>query len=149
MWYISGMKKIAVINGPNLNLLGLRETEIYGIESFDSFHEIIQDTFSEIEFQFYQSNVEGELINFLHQAPQEGVEGVVINPGGYSHTSVALADAISAVGLPTVEVHISNLFAREPYRHTSLTGAKCIGSISGFGLKGYILAVRGLLTLHK
>jgi len=132
--------KIAIINGPNLNLLGKREPELYGTFSFDSILEALQKKFPHITFTSFQSNVEGELINALHT---EGfsADGIVLNAGAYTHTSVALADAVAAISCPVIEVHLSNIFAREDFRHISYLGAKCLGSVSGFGAKSYELAV--------
>ncbi len=136
--------KIAVINGPNLNLIGKREPEIYGKKSFDEFSVELIKMFPEVEFSFFQSNVEGILINTIQN---EGylVDGIILNVGGYSHTSISISDAVSAISCPVIEVHLSNIFARESYRHFSIVGSKCKGSISGFGLNSYVLAVRALL----
>ena len=136
--------KIAVINGPNLNLIGKREPEIYGKKSFDEFSVELIKMFPEVEFSFFQSNVEGILINTIQN---EGylVDGIILNVGGYSHTSIAISDTVSAVSCPVIEVHLSNIFARESYRHFSIVGSKCKGSISGFGLNSYVLAVKALL----
>lgn len=136
--------KIAVINGPNLNLVGSRETNIYGNQSFDQYLETLQKIFPSVDFEYFQSNVEGELINCLHQVGFE-FNGVILNAGGYTHTSVAIGDAIGAITSPVVEVHISNIHAREEFRKVSLISAKCKGSIVGLGLKGYELAVRWLI----
>lgn len=136
--------KIQIINGPNLNLLGLREPTIYGAEGFDSYISQLRDFYSIIEIDYYQSNVEGELINKLHEVGFS-YDGIVINAGGYTHTSVALADAIAAIQTPVVEVHISNIYAREEYRHVSLTGKNCKGVLTGFGLHGYRLAIESFL----
>lgn len=133
-----------IINGPNLNLLGKREPEIYGSQDFESFFEILRKTYGEVKLDYYQSNVEGELINKLHEVGF-AYDGIVINPGGYSHTSVALADAIAAIKTPCIEVHISNIYAREAFRHDSLTAAKCIGVISGFGMWSYEMALQHLV----
>ena len=133
-----------IINGPNLNLLGKREPEIYGTQDFESFFEILRKTYGEVKLDYYQSNVEGELINKLHEVGF-AYDGIVINPGGYSHTSVAIADAIAAIKTPCIEVHISNIYAREAYRHDSLTAAKCIGVISGFGMWSYEMALQHLV----
>lgn len=139
------MKKIIIINGPNLNLLGSREPGVYGNEGFDTFLPRLQAKFTSVEIGYYQSNIEGELINAIHNA--KGVyDGIIINAGGYSHSSVALADAISAVGIETVEVHISNIYSREEYRHTLLLAARCKGVISGFGLRSYELAMEYFLS---
>lgn len=137
--------KLIIINGPNLNLLGKREPGIYGNNSFTSFFESLIKEFEEIEFDYYQSNVEGELINKLHEVGFN-YDGIILNAGGYTHTSVAIADAISSINSPVVEVHISNVFAREEIRHTSLIAAKCKGSISGFGMDSYKLAVRSFMA---
>jgi 3-dehydroquinate dehydratase II len=132
--------KIAIINGPNLNLLGVREVDIYGEESFTSFFEKLQQKFSSVEFIYYQSNVEGELINKIQEVGFS-LDGIIINPGGYTHTSVAIGDAIAAITSPVIEVHISNIFGREEFRKLSHVSAKAKGVISGLGLKGYELAV--------
>lgn len=137
--------QIAIINGPNLNLLGKREPGVYGSESFDSYFTQLQAAYPGIEFLYFQSNVEGELINYLHEVGFT-VQGIVINPGGYTHTSVALGDAIAAIPAPVVEVHISNTAARETFRHISHVSAKCKGTIIGLGLKGYELALQYLTT---
>jgi len=133
--------KIAIINGPNLNLLGTRETSVYGTETFDGYLQGLRNTYPTIDFTYFQSNVEGELIN---QIQQEGfsVDGIIFNPGGYTHTSVAIGDAIAAVQAPVVEVHISNIFSREEFRKISHVSARAAGVISGLGLKGYELAVQ-------
>ncbi|MEN9347718.1 MAG: 3-dehydroquinate dehydratase [Bacteroidota bacterium] len=137
-------KRFMIINGPNLNLLGKREPEIYGTQDFESFFEILRKTYSEVKLDYYQSNVEGELINKLHEVGF-AYDGIVINPGGYSHTSVAIADAIASIKTPCIEVHISNIYAREAYRHDSLTAGKCIGVISGFGMWSYEMALQHLV----
>jgi 3-dehydroquinate dehydratase-2 len=131
---------LLIINGPNLNLLGKRQTEIYGNTDFQTFLKDLQNEFSNHRLDYFQSNVEGEIINEIHTASEQ-YDGIILNAGGYTHTSVAIADAVAAVAVPVVEVHISNIFAREEIRHTSLLGANCTGSIIGFGLKGYRLAV--------
>ncbi len=135
------MLKIAIINGPNLNLLGVREKEIYGDENFESFLKNLRLDNLQTEIMYFQSNVEGELINKLHEVGFD-VDGIILNAGGYTHTSVALADAVAAIKTPVVEVHVSNIFAREDYRHVSFLGKQCVGSISGFGLESYRMAVR-------
>ena len=135
--------KIAIINGPNLNLLGKREPGIYGSESFEQFLEGLRARFPVVSFSYYQSNVEGELINEIQRAGFEA-DGIVLNPGGYTHTSVAIGDAIASVKARVVEVHISNVHAREDFRKISHVSAKAAGSIIGLGLKGYELAVRWL-----
>jgi len=132
--------KLIVINGPNLNLLGTRETDIYGKQSFESYFETLKKKFPEHELSYYQNNVEGELINKIQEAGKT-MEGIVLNAGGYTHTSVAIADAVAAIQVPTIEVHISTIFAREDFRHVSYLGRYCKGSISGFGLKGYEMAI--------
>lgn len=135
--------KILIINGPNLNLLGVRDTNIYGSETFENFLGELRKTYPQIQIDYYQSNVEGELINALHQAI-DNHSGVILNAGGYTHTSVALADAVGSIaslGVKTVEVHISNILAREEFRHVSMISPRCAGSIFGFGLKGYELAL--------
>ncbi|MEO6303021.1 MAG: type II 3-dehydroquinate dehydratase [Bacteroidia bacterium] len=132
--------KIAIINGPNLNLLGKREPDVYGNLSFDEFLKELQNKYPKVEILYFQSNVEGELINKLHEVGFT-FDGVILNAGAYTHTSVAIADAIAAIKTPVVEVHISNIFAREDFRHVSYSGAKCVGSINGLGLKGYEMAL--------
>lgn len=139
------MKKILIVNGPNLNLLGKREPHIYGNESFEDHLNALIMQFKNLEISYFQSNVEGELINALQNAD---VNGIVLNAGGYTHTSVALADCIAAISTPVVEVHISNVFKREKERHISLISAACVGSISGFGLKSYDLALMYFETLE-
>jgi len=134
------MLSIAIINGPNLNLLGTREPNVYGSETFESYFEKLMTQYPDISLTYYQSNVEGELINHLHECRGKQ-DGVILNAGAYTHTSIAIADAIAAIQLPVIEVHISNVFAREDYRKTSYIAAKCIGSISGLGLPGYQLAI--------
>ena len=133
--------KLIIINGPNLNLLGIREKEVYGNKSFEDYLEELRTKFPDIKLDYYQSNVEGELINEIQE---KGFiyDGIIINAGGYTHTSVGIADAVKAVKAPCIEVHISNVFAREDYRHVSYLGKNCIGSISGFGLKSYDLAIQ-------
>ena len=133
--------KIAIINGPNLNLLGKRETDIYGNMPFEQFFNQLQSKYKEIELEYFQSNIEGELINYI-QNTGFSFEGIILNPGGYTHTSVALGDAIAAVKTPVIEVHISNVHAREDFRKISHVSAKAVGSIVGLGLKGYELAVK-------
>lgn len=137
--------RIAIINGPNLNLLGSRETAIYGTQTFDSYLQTLRERFAAIDIQYYQSNVEGELINYMHSC-MDNTKGIVLNAGAYTHTSIALADAVAAIGIPVIEVHISNILAREDYRKTSFIAAKCKGSISGLDLEGYALAVQYLTT---
>jgi 3-dehydroquinate dehydratase-2 len=137
--------KIAIINGPNLNLLGQRETSVYGTQSFEEFFEALKTQFPAVEFHYVQSNIEGELINAIQNCGFN-YDGIVLNPGGYTHTSVAIGDAIAAVKAPVVEVHISNVHAREEFRKLSHVSGKAAGSIIGLGLKGYELAVRWLLS---
>jgi 3-dehydroquinate dehydratase-2 len=136
---------IIIINGPNLNLLGKREPSVYGTLSFDDYFDSLTRQFPEITLSYYQSNVEGELINKLHEVGFT-VDGIILNAGGYTHTSVALSDAVAAISSPVIEVHISNIFAREEYRHISLLSKHCKGIISGLGLAGYQLAVRALMA---
>lgn len=138
------MLNIAIINGPNLNLLGTRETDIYGNMPFETYFEGLKNRYTDVYFHYYQSNVEGELVNLLHNC-RGNTDGIIFNGAGYTHTSVALADAIAAIGIPVIEVHISNIYAREEYRQKSLTASKCIGCITGLGLKGYELAVQYFL----
>jgi len=139
------MKKIIIINGPNLNMLGKREPEIYGNMSFDEFLKNIKDVYSdEIQLSAYQSNVEGELINKIQEAGT-GYDGIIINAGGYTHTSVAIRDAIASIKTPTIEVHISNPYSREEFRHTSLISGVCKGIIAGFGMESYVLALDSFL----
>lgn len=140
------MKKIAIINGPNLNLLGKREPGIYGNQSFEEYFSELQSKFPSVEFHYYQSNVEGELINELQRVGFD-FDGIVLNPGGYTHTSVAIGDAIASIKTPVVEVHISNVHAREEFRKLSHVSAKAVGSIIGLGLKGYELGVDFLVGL--
>ena len=137
--------KILIINGANLNLLGRRQPEIYGHESFEDYLEALRARYSEHTIDYYQSNIEGELIDALHKAEGE-YDGVLFNAGGYTHTSVAIRDAIAAISTPVVEVHISSILAREEFRHTSLIGATCVGTIAGFGLDSYRLGVEALLN---
>jgi 3-dehydroquinate dehydratase-2 len=133
--------KLAIINGPNLNLLGQREPEIYGHRTFDAFLDELRGRFRNVQFEYFQSNVEGALIDALQRLAGAGVTGIVLNAGAYTHTSLALADAVAACRVPVVEVHISNIFAREDRRHVSLLGAKAVGVIAGFGLESYGLAI--------
>lgn len=140
--------KIAIINGPNLNLLGKRETDIYGNKPFEQFFEELKKKYPSVELSYYQSNVEGELINELQQVGFD-VDGIVFNPGGYTHTSVAIGDAIAAIKSPVVEVHISNVHAREDFRKLSHVSGKAAGSIFGLGLKGYELAIDYLSGIDK
>lgn len=134
------MKKIIILNGPNLNLLGKRETEVYGTKSFDLFFEELKKENSKVDLSYFQSNVEGVLINKLHEIGFE-YDGIIFNAGGYTHTSVAIADAVAGITSPVVEVHISNVYNREDYRHVSLMAKNCKGIITGFGLGSYQLAL--------
>lgn len=136
--------KLLIVNGPNLNLLGEREVSIYGSQSFETYLEELKSMFPLMEFTYFQSNIEGEIINCLHEARQL-VDAVIINPAGYTHTSVAIADAIAAIKIPVIEVHLSNIYAREEFRHVSLTARQCVGVISGFGLLSYRLAVEAFI----
>ena len=136
--------KLLILNGPNLNLLGTRDTSIYGAETFVSYYDKLKVKFPEIYLDFYQSNVEGELIDKLHEVGFT-YDGVIFNAGGYTHTSVAIADAVEAIKIPVVEVHISNVYAREEYRHISLMAKNCKGVIAGLGLKSYDLAVESFI----
>lgn len=140
--------KISVINGPNLNLLGIREKSVYGEQPFEDYFKQLRRDFPGVEIDFFQSNVEGELINKLHQVGFDH-QGIILNAGGYTHTSVALSDAIAAITTPVVEVHISNVHAREQYRHESLISKNCVGVIAGFGLESYKLALQYLTESGK
>ncbi len=137
--------KIAIINGPNLNLLGTRETDIYGNMSFDKYFILLQAKYPQLTFHYFQSNVEGEIVTEIQRVGFD-YDGIVINPAGYTHTSVAIGDAIAAVKAPTIEVHISNVHAREDFRKLSHVSGKARGSIFGLGLKGYELAIEFLLS---
>lgn len=138
------MKKIIIINGPNLNLLGKREPDTYGNKSFDSYFKELITEFPEIELTSFQSNIEGEIINKI-QETGFSLDGIVLNAGGYTHTSVAIADAIAAIKTPVIEVHISNIYAREEYRHQSLMAKNCKGVVAGFGLDSYKMAINSFL----
>jgi 3-dehydroquinate dehydratase II len=140
--------QIAVINGPNLNLLGRREPEKYGHSSFEEYLTLLKSRYPGIVFSYFQSNVEGEIINEIHKSGFS-LDGIILNAGGYTHTSVAITDAIAAVKVPVIEVHITNILAREEFRHTSLIGRNCRGSISGFGLDSYRLAVEALIEMNN
>jgi len=137
--------RILVINGPNLNLLGTRQPEVYGSQTLDGLVNGLKTSFSDIEINDFQSNIEGELINALQQSVGK-YDGVVLNAGGYTHTSVAIRDAISSINVPVVEVHMSNIAAREEFRHNSLIAAVCVGSIAGFGAHSYTLGIDALRT---
>lgn len=132
--------KILILNGPNLNLLGVRQTEIYGKQDFLSYFNNLKKNYTDIHLEYYQSNVEGEIINKLHSVGFD-FDGIVLNAGGYTHTSVSIRDAIAAITTPVLEVHISNIYAREEFRHTSMISEVCIGTIAGLGLQGYKLAI--------
>lgn len=136
---------IHILNGPNLNLLGVREKSIYGEKGFESFLEELQAKYGIIQLHYFQSNVEGEIINKLHEIGFSA-DGIILNAGGYTHTSVAIADAVAAINTPVVEVHISNVYAREDFRHVSLMAKNCKGIISGFGLDSYRLALESFLA---
>jgi 3-dehydroquinate dehydratase-2 len=138
------MKKILLLNGPNLNLLGKREPGIYGSQSFEDYFQDLKTRYAEVELHYFQSNHEGALLDKIHEVGFS-FEGIILNAGAYTHTSVALADAIKAVSAPVVEVHISNVFAREAFRHHSYLSPMCKGTLCGFGLKGYEMALRFLL----
>ena len=137
--------QIIIINGPNLNLLGIREKSIYGNISFDKYFRQLQADFKEIKLEYFQSNIEGELINKLHEVGFS-YDGIILNAGGYTHTSVALGDAIAAIKTPVIEVHISNVYAREDYRHISLLAKNCKGVIAGLGLDSYRLAIESFTS---
>ena len=132
--------KILILNGPNLNLLGVRQTEIYGKQDFLSYFDNLKESYNDIHLEYYQSNVEGEIINKL-QSVGFDFDGIVLNAGGYTHTSVSIRDAIAAITTPVLEVHISNIYAREEFRHISMLSEVCIGTIAGLGLQGYKLAI--------
>jgi 3-dehydroquinate dehydratase-2 len=136
---------LLIINGPNLNLLGVREKSIYGSESFESYFQELQSAFSEINFVYYQSNIEGELVDKIHEYGFK-YDGIIINAGAYTHTSIALRDAISGVSTKVIEVHISNTLTREDFRHKSVIGPVCHGCIMGFGLSSYKLAIQSFLN---
>ena len=137
------MKKILIINGPNLNLLGVREPGVYGSQSFEAYFDKLKSENSDVELHYFQSNVEGEIINKIQETGFD-YDGIILNAGGYTHTSVAIRDAIKAVNTPVVEVHISNVHAREEFRHTSMISAVCLGVIAGFGLYSYDLAIQAV-----
>ena len=138
------MKKYIIINGPNLNLIGKREPEVYGNQSFDEYIKKLRVEFPSVEISFFQSNVEGEIINRLHEVGFDA-NGIILNAGAYTHTSVAIGDAVKAIESPVVEVHISNVFQREGFRHVSYIAPHAMGSITGFGLNSYKLAVQSFL----
>ena len=136
--------KILIINGPNLNLLGTREPEVYGSKNFEQYLAELKAKHPSVQLDYFQSNVEGEIINKLHAAGKN-FNGIILNAGAYTHTSIAIADAVAGISCPVIEVHISNIFAREDFRHVSYLGRHCKGSVSGFGLKGYELALQSFL----
>jgi 3-dehydroquinate dehydratase-2 len=136
--------KISIINGPNLNLIGTRETDVYGSESMEHYFQKLRKKYEHVDFDYFQSNIEGEIINEIQRAGLK-MDGIILNPGGYTHTSVAIGDAVAGIKVPVVEVHISNIDAREEFRKLSFVSAKCKGTISGLGLKGYALAVEYFL----
>lgn len=136
--------KVQIINGPNINLLGKREPSVYGSRSFEDYLKELKERYPQVEFDYYQSNVEGEMINKIHEVGFD-YDGIVLNAGAYTHTSIALQDAIRAVTSPVIEVHISNVHRREEFRHKSMISCACVGVICGFGLDSYRLAVEALL----
>jgi 3-dehydroquinate dehydratase-2 len=138
--------KIIIINGPNLNLLGKREPEVYGSKTFEDYFKILQSTFPKVELTYFQSNIEGEIIDKLHEVGFD-YDGIVLNAAAYTHTSVGIGDAVKGIETPVVEVHISNVHAREEFRHTSYIAANAKGVIFGFGLKGYELAIQSFLEV--
>lgn len=137
---------ITIINGPNLNLQGNREKDIYGDKSFEDYFKELKNTYPEVDFRYFQSNLEGEIINALQEAGAEA-QGIILNAAAYTHTSVSIADAVAAIHAPVIEVHISNILSREDYRHKSLIAPHCKGSLFGFGLDGYRLATEALLII--
>jgi len=140
--------KIQIINGPNLNLLGIREPEVYGCSSFDEYFSTLQSRFPDVELFYYQSNIEGEIINKIHETGLT-FDGIILNAGAYTHTSIAIHDAIKSVYAPVIEVHISNVHSREEYRHISLIASACKGVIAGFGLDSYRLAVEAITEVRS
>ena len=140
--------KILILNGPNLNLIGQREPETYGSATLLDLEQSLTDSFPSVHFVFHQSNEEGSLINKLQEATDNEIDGIALNAGGYTHTSVAIRDAISAIDVPVVEVHISNVYSREAFRHKSVIAGVCAGNISGFGFLSYHLAVRALIDMN-
>jgi len=140
--------KIQIVNGPNLNLLGKRETSIYGNQSFEEFLESLKKRFPAVALHYYQSNVEGEIVNKLHEAGFD-FGGIILNAGAYTHTSVAIHDAIAGIKTPVIEVHISNVYSREEFRHKSLITSKCVGLLTGFGLEGYAMAISYLINRNN
>jgi len=140
--------KIIIINGPNLNLLGKREPHIYGATSFEDYFQTLREKYPQLELHYFQSNVEGELINKIHEVGFT-FDSILLNAGGYTHTSVAISDAIAAVDTPVLEVHISNIYKREEFRHKSIISKECVGMISGLGLMGYDLGIQYFLSQKK
>lgn len=140
--------RIQIINGPNLNLLGRREPSVYGSQSFEDYLAVLQSAYPDVEMAYYQSNVEGELVNKLQEVGFS-CDGIILNAGAYTHTSVALHDCIRAIDVPVVEVHISNIYAREDFRHTSLISAACAGVVCGFGMDSYRLALEALKGMKR
>lgn len=138
--------KIQIINGPNLNLVGKREKSIYGTKAFVDYLKILKKQFPDFQIDYFQTNIEGEIVNKLQEVGFS-YKGIILNAGGYTHTSVAIADAVAAISTPVVEVHITNILSREEYRHISLIAPKCIGSIMGFGLDSYRLGIEGLISV--
>ena len=138
--------KIQIINGPNLNLLGKREPEVYGSQSFDAYFELLKQKYSSLELDYFQSNIEGEIIDKIHETGFV-YDGIVLNAGAYTHTSVAMGDAIKAITTPVIEVHISNVYSREEFRHLSYISSSCVGQISGFGMNSYSLAILALIEM--
>jgi 3-dehydroquinate dehydratase-2 len=140
--------KITIINGPNLNLLGKREPEIYGSRSFEDYFKTLVQKYPDLELNYYQSNVEGELVNKLHEVGFEH-DAILINAGAYTHTSVAISDAIAGINTPVLEIHISNIYKRETFRHKSIISKECVGMIAGLGLKGYELGLNYFIDNQK
>ena len=140
--------KIQIINGPNLNLLGKREPEVYGSQSLDVYFEELNQTYPSIQLDYYQSNIEGEIIDKIHEVGFD-YDGIILNAGAYTHTSIAIGDAIKAISTPVIEVHISNVYAREEFRKHSHISSSCRGIISGFGMHSYSLAVNALIEITK
>src|ERR1017187_6551546 len=136
--------KIAILNGPNLNLIGTRETDIYGTETFEEYFNKLVKIYDKIDFHYFQSNIEGDLINEIQRAAKS-IDGIILNAGAYTHTSIAIGDAVASIKIPVIEGHISNIEAREEFRRHSHISAKCSGTIFGFGLKRYLLAVESFL----
>lgn len=137
---------LLILNGPNLNLLGTREPETYGAATLQDLERALERTFTQVQFSFFQSNHEGALIDELHKCLESSIDGIVFNPGAYTHTSIALRDAIASIKTPVIEVHISNIHARESFRHKSILAPECLGQICGLGLSGYFSAVTYFLS---